>query len=199
MNRQKLLSTRPKADFGITEESSKDIPVGTVQTLERQAEIATEHFNRRFRRSLSKGYGVAYDYLRETMSAEQIARVRMDGSDMALASREGFAGLTGDDLPDYDFWIEDSPQFSGIDKDKAQSWNQVFQLAQQAPEFLESWGQFHNAPASVVRSMEEASQAAQQRMAQQQQQAAQMQGGMPPQPGGEPGLDEMGAGLGGMQ
>jgi hypothetical protein len=190
MNRQKLLSTRPKADFGITEESSKDIPVGTVQTLERQAEIATEHFNRRFRRSLSKFYGVAYDYMRATISPEQIARIRMDGSDMAMQ------GLTGEDLPDYDFWIEDSPQFSGIDKDKANGWNQAIQVAQQSPEFLESYGKFHNVQPSIIRSLEEASAAQQQRMQQQQEQQAQaMQGGIPPEMGGGAGMDQMQQGM----
>lgn len=149
----KLLQYRPKADFGLTPESTKDIAVGTVQELTKQASIPIEHFNKRKNRALTKFYGPVWDYLRATLSKEQATRLRIENVELL------YSGIDGDDLPNFDFIIEDSPPFPAIDRFRAQAWDQAMALIDPAnprPQLLEGWARFHNVPDGVLKELERA-------------------------------------------
>lgn len=147
LTQNKLTANLPKSDFGLTENSSKDIAVGTVEVLQQQAETRTEHFNRRKNAALSKFYGVVWDYIRATLTPEEAMRLRIEGIEFVAQ------GLGGDDLANYDFWIEDSPRFSPADIHKAKAFQAAMQIP---PEFLPGWARFTGAADSVVRELQKA-------------------------------------------
>ena len=192
---QRLVQYRPVADFGLTVESSKDIAVGTVERLTQQAELATAHFKRRTQRQVSMFVGVLWDYERATMTQAKLQRLRLEGVDIN-------ARLLGDDFPNYDFVLEDTPDFTGIDKARAEAWNGLLQTVQQAGamgldpiEAIEVYAEINQLPRSVVRRVQKMLSAASMQVQQQEALAmsAGMGGGMPPEMGASPQLN--GAGM----
>jgi len=172
----------PKGDIGTLEGEAKDIPVGTMEIRERQGEMANEDFNRRSNLELSMFYGVVADYISATYAPERIARLNIDGADFLLR-------LKGDDLPNFDFVVTETPEFTGIEKEKAQAFDNAMQVgAQFGPQALEAWGQFHNVPRSVIRTIQKL-------FAEQQQAAMEQQAAMGGAPGmeGMPGMEAPGA------
>ncbi len=148
--------------------------------LERQGEVPTDDFIRRCNHELSMFYGVVADYISATYTPERMARLNIDGADFLLR-------LKGDDLPNFDFVVAETPDFTGIDKEKSQAFDNAMQIAQQlGPDALEPWGQFHNVPRTVIRAMQKffAEQ-------QQKQQDAAAQGMVPPGAAGGPGMAAM--------
>lgn len=138
----------PKGDIGLTEGDSKNIPVGTVELVQQQGEVATNDFIRRCNQELSMFYGVVEDYICATYTPERISRLNIDGADILLS-------LSGQDLPNFDYVVAETPEFTGIDKEKSQAFDSAMQIAStMGPEALDAWGQFHNVPRSVIRSIQ---------------------------------------------
>lgn len=152
ITQQKLTQYRGVADFGFTPESSKDIAASTVEQLTAQGEIPTEHFNRRKNRALGKFYGVVWDYVRATYTPQRLSRLSLDGVDI-------MAKLRGDDFPNFDFVISDTPPFTGVDKAKAESARELLQFATGGDpalmvEFMDIYAEMLNMPPSVVRKID---------------------------------------------
>lgn len=178
---QALTRYRPSGDLGLSPENSKDIAASTVAQLERQGEVPNEDFKRRDHLELSMFYGVVCDYIIDTYPAERIVRLNMDGVDVLM-------NMKVSDLPNFDFVVTDTPDFTGIEKEKSQAWDSAMATAMQlGPEALDAWGNFHNVPKSVIRAVQKVFMEKQQQM---EQQAA--QGMVPPGPGGGmPGMAAM--------
>lgn len=176
---QALMQFRSSADFGTSEERTRDIPVGTTQQLVRQAETPTAHFRRRINRELGKFYGVVADYIQATLTFERAARLRIDGIDQVV-------NVHGNLLPNYDFVLEDTPEFTGLEQQKADAFNAALQIITNpitAP-FFSVWADMNNIPKSVTRRIE--------KILDEQQQQGPMPGpfGQPPAgPGGPSPLD----------
>jgi hypothetical protein len=165
-----------KADFGPAEENTRDIAVGTTQTLVKEAEIPTAHFNRRKNRALSAFYSVAADYMKFVLTPDFAARLRIEGIDLVV-------GMHGESLPDMDFIIEDTPEFMGLDDKKAAAFQTGVGILQQfGPETFEVWAEFNNVPRSFVRRLVSIHQQQQQEAEQEALQADQEQqeAGIPP-------------------
>lgn len=151
----KLIQYRGIADFGLSPEDSKNIPVGTVQTIEKQADIPLEHFKRKLKREVSRFGGVVWDMLKATVTPEKLQRLRMKDIDYVTS-------LSGDDLPNYDFVIEDSPDFHGLDENKSKALTSMMQAAQQAAQLgldpakmVDLFAKLNNFPPSIVRDFQE--------------------------------------------
>lgn len=167
-----LTQYRGTADLGTIEDQKGKSGVA-LQTQVAVGNIPTEDFNRRKNWEMSMFCGVVWDYERATMTPERLQRLRISGVDLVQ-------GLQGDEMPNYDFVIEDTPSFSGLEKARADAWDSGVQVAMQTPELLEAWAKFHNVPRSVVRELQSALKLAaenHQRQMQEQQQA-QMGGGI---------------------
>lgn len=174
---EKLVRYRPVADFGLTEDSSKNIPVGTVQAIQKQANVPIAEFIRRVNMELSKFYGVVSDYIHATYTPQRLSRLNIDGIDLV-------AGIWGPDMPNFDFVVEEAPDFTGLEKAKSEAFNALMQVIPQAAQLglpvdvvLELFSEMNNLPRSVVRkfqkgikqAQDEAQAAAQEQAAAQQQ------------------------------
>ena len=176
---QALTQYRGVADLGLTPDNSKNIAASTVEQHTAQVEIPTEHFNRRKNRALGKFYGVVWDYIRATYTPERLARLNLEGTDI-------LARIEGDDLPNYDFVISDTPPFTGIEKQKSEAAQALIQFSQQAPDFLDIYAEAAGLPPSIVRKIQKR----QEELQAAAQEAEAMGGGMPMEEGMPP---DMGA------
>jgi hypothetical protein len=143
-----LTQYRGVTDLGPVDPSSQKESGVAIAQRNQIGEIPVAHFNRRKNRSLSRYYGVFWDYLRATLTPEEMTRMRFGDTDL-------MAELQGDDLPDLEFVIAESPEFTGLEEARATAWDQGYQVATTDPDALEAWGHFHNIPPSVVRALEE--------------------------------------------
>jgi hypothetical protein len=162
--------------LGLTPESSKNIPATSIMQMNQVGEIPIAHLKRRYHRALGKGDGVLWDYIRETYPVKRLARLRMgDGTDQVQS-------VSGDQLPNFDFVISDSPDFSGLEKTKSEALDRLISVP---PEWQEVYAQVNNLPPSILRKVQKK----QAELAQQQAEMlaanplAAMGGAVPGQPG----------------
>jgi len=180
---QKLTQYRGVADFGLTPDSSKDLAVGTVERLTQQGNIPIAEYNRRKNQELSKFYGVVSDMIHATYTPRRLARMRIDNIDLAVR-------MWGDDMPNFDFVVEETPPFTGLEKARSVAFKELIgvipmsaQIGIPADRMIELFAEINNLPRSIVRKLQrelEAVRMQQEQMAQQQQ-AALMGGGPGPQ------------------
>lgn len=193
---QALTQYRPVVDYGLTEDSSKNIAVGTVQQLTKQGKITIEEYKRRASLALSQFYGVVEDYIRATYTPQRINRLDIEGGEV-------LAGIWGEDMPQHDYVVEETPDFTGLEKEKAEAVNallQVIPMAAQlglpAGELVDIYSEAVNLPRSISRRVQRMLEAAQAQAEAQAQaaQAAAMGGALP---GGEDAamMDQLGAGV----
>lgn len=175
---EKLTRYRGVTDFGITPDNSRNIPVGTVQALEKQGKIPVEEYNRRKNQELSKFYGVLSDMIHATYTPQRLTRLNIDGIDLVV-------NMWGQDMPNFDFVIEETPDFTGLDKARAEAFTQLLGVIPQAAQLglppdrlMELFAEMNNLPRSVVRKLVKELEAAQQ---------AQQQMPTPMAPGGSTG------------
>lgn len=175
-----LTQYRGVTDLGLSQDSSKDIAASTVAQLNQMGEIPTAHFLRRVHQELGKFYGVYWDMIRATYTPERLARLRMNDVDVVM-------GVQGDDMPNFDFIISDTPNFTGQEKAKVDA---LKLLEGVAPEKVELYAETLNLPRSTVRKFGEAAQAQMQR-----EMAMGMMAGGPPPGQGAPADEGAGGGL----
>jgi len=149
-----LTRYRPALDVGLSQENTRNIPVGTIERITHEAEVSTEHFNRRKNQALAKYYGVRWDYIRATYTPDRLQRLNIDGIDQ-------FVELRGDDLPNFDFVLSDTVPFTGQDKARAEAFQALmgaYQLAVQLQvdpiAMIDLHAEINNLPRSVVRKFE---------------------------------------------
>lgn len=155
-----LTQYRGVADFGFTPENTKDIAASTVAQLTQQGNIPTADAKRRMNEEESKFYGCVSDYIHATYTPDRIARLNIDGVDIA-------ARMWGQDLYNYDFVVEETPDFTGLEKARSEAWQALMQTYQQAVTLgldpsmmIEIYAQVNNLPKSIVRKFEKMLQAA---------------------------------------
>lgn len=144
-----LTRYRPVADFGPAEANTRDIAVGTTQALVKEAETQTADFRRRDNLELGMFYGIVYDYQRATLSPERVVRLRFDGLDL-------ITNLDGDAMPGFDFVIDESPEFTGLDQNRASAAQMLISVAQdpmQKP-FMDIIAEVNQFPPSIVRRVQ---------------------------------------------
>jgi hypothetical protein len=156
----KLTRYRGVTDYGLTPDASKNIAVGTVERLTQQGNIPIEEYNRRKNQELGKFYGVVSDYIHATYTPRRLTRLNIDGIDLVL-------GLWGDDMPNFDFVIEETPPFTGLEKARNEAFNgliQILPMAAQAglpPEDLvDLYAETNNLPRTTVRKFKKMLEAA---------------------------------------
>jgi hypothetical protein len=183
---QALTQYRPGADLGPVEDRQNKSGVA-LQTEAAIGEVPVADFQRRCNGEYGMFYGNVWDGLRYTLTPEKAARLKIDGIDLVM-------NLLGDDLPGYDFSIENMPEFSGLveSKDKyfqgmMNAYQQAIQLQLNPQLAVEAYAEINNAPRSVLKKFEQMISDQEQTAFQQLQQLkAQMAGPMGP-PGGGPG------------
>ena len=110
-----------KADLGLTEESSKDIAASALSQITKQEELPISDFTKRVRRAVSQGAGVLSDMITATYPPARLTRLNIEGVDMILP-------VWGQDLPGFDFEIEDTPDFTGLEKSRVEALQMLEQL-----------------------------------------------------------------------
>lgn len=187
LTQQALTQYRGVTDFGLTPERSKNIAAEALARMERQGNIPGAHFKRRVNRELARGYGVYWDYIRATYTRERLARLRILGTDI-------LARLEGDDLPGYDFFVDEMPDFTGIDKARKEAGDLILQAAADpfASEFVDLIAEINKLPPSIVRKFEQRIEEVKQKqqMEQAQAEAMQMNAAMGAPAPGPPALEE---------
>ena len=177
-----LTQYRGVTDFGPVDASTLSQTSGVaLQQREAIGEIPVAHYNRRKAREIGKFAGVLWDYIRATYTTRKLARLNLDGVDLVQ-------GLNGDDLPNYDFRIEDEPDFTGLEeaRQKASDWC-VATLSNPATEpYFDILAKLNNIPTSTVRDFEKRRQQIQEMQAEAEAQAAAEQAGGAPGGGGQP-------------
>lgn len=178
-----LTQYRGIADLGLTAENSKNIAASTVSQLTQMGEVPLEDFVRRKNRELSKFYGVVWDYIRATYTPERIARLRLDDVDIVTAFK-------GDNLPNYDFRVEDTPEWSGVEKAKADALDGLLNFVARAMQMgmpvdaaVEMFAEVNNLPRSIVRKFLQAIEQPQQEQMATDPTAAPSPAGVPPAAG----------------
>jgi hypothetical protein len=143
-----LTQYRGVTDLGLSPENTKNIAASTVAQLNQLGEIPTAHFNRRKNRELGKFYGVAWDYIRATYTRQRLARLNLDGMDV-------LANLEGDELPNFDFVLSDTPEFTGLEKGRSEAFQALLQVAMNplTQPFIDLFAEINNLPPSVVRKL----------------------------------------------
>lgn len=151
---QRLTQYRGIADFGLTPDSSKNIAVGTVERLTQQQNIGIEEYNRRKNQELSKFYGIVSDYIHATYTPQRLTRLNIEGIDLVVK-------LWGEDMPNFDFVVEETPEFTGLEKARSEAFNalmQVIPMAAQlgipADRLIEVFADINNIPRSIIRKLQ---------------------------------------------
>jgi hypothetical protein len=111
---EKLTAYRGMHDQGPIEARTKAKSGVALQTENAIGEVPVAHFNRRKNRAISMFYGIVSDYIQAILTPERAARLRIDGIDLIVS-------MMGDDLPSYDFIIEDTPDFTGLEEARAKA------------------------------------------------------------------------------
>lgn len=190
---EKLTRYRGIVDLGLTEDNTKNIAVGTVQQLTKQGKIPVEEYNRRKNQELSKFYGVLSDMIHATYTPQRLTRLNLEGIDLVV-------GMWGEDMPNFDFVVEETPEFTGLEKQKNEAFSAMVQVIPLAAQLgippdalLDIFAEVNGLPRSVVRKFQKAMAAAKQE-AEQAQQAQQMAGmGAGGMQGAAPGMGSDGA------
>lgn len=146
MTQAALTQYRGVEDMGLTPDNSKNIAASTVQQLTALGNVPMAHFNRRKCRALGMWYGVVSDYVLATLTEERAARLRIDNLDLVM-------NLIGDNFPNYDFVVEDTPDFTGIEKANAEASQWIMQVLadpMQAP-YLDILAEANKIPRGIVR------------------------------------------------
>jgi hypothetical protein len=146
---QALTQHRGISDLGVTPERAQTMSGVAIAEQHQIGEIPTAHFVRRKNRELSRLYGVLWDYIRATYTPERLRRLNIDGVDFTMT-------LSGDDLPNYDFVIEDTPDFTGLEKAKAEAsqWMIATISNPVAAPYLDLLAELNGMPPSVVRKFQ---------------------------------------------
>ncbi len=151
--REGLLSHQGIADFGLGPDQSRDIAASSVSQQIQQQEIPQAHYQRRIAREKARFLGIVYDYIRATYPAERVMRLRgPDGADAVRA-------LDAATMPNFDFVLMDTPDFTAMDEAKAKGLQQLMAAAQEGPEMLELAASVYHIPPSLVRRFQRAAEA----------------------------------------
>lgn len=160
-----LTQFRPAADISQTDvtggKGDKESGVALAQR-NAIAETQTAHFRRRVSRALGMFCGVLWDAIRATYTHDRLTRLRLDGIDITT-------NLSGDELPNYDFAILETPEWTGLEKQKADAFEALFNVVQKAMlmgmdpmQAVAVFAELNNLPRSVVRKFEKLMASAQQ-------------------------------------
>jgi hypothetical protein len=146
-----LTRYRGHADLGSVEERKGKSGVA-LQTEAAVGEIPLAHLNRRKNYALSRFYGVVSDAIHNTYPPDRISRLNIEGADIVTR-------MWGRDRPNFDFVIEDTPDFTGLEQARSEAWDSGMQVMTQfqghpnLAQIIEAWGRFHQIPRSVLRDL----------------------------------------------
>ena len=159
-------------DLSMSQENSRNIPVGTIQAMERVNELPVDHQIDRFRLEESIFFGVWFDMWRETTTEQKMVRYHGE------QGRTELQAIKGADLPNVDLIVTANPALAKVDGEVIKSMQTLLGMPPYTWEFM---ARRLNIPISEVNDLK-------QQMQQDQQAQMQMQAQMgAPPPGAEPG------------
>lgn len=128
---------------------SKDIAVGTMQSLQSSGEIPADDMAEDANLSLGQFYGTWYDMARAVMTVAESIRVKGDPQ----TGIEDFVRMRGEDLPDMDVIVEGVPSWTQFDQQRIEA---IATLRQEPdPEMRALMAEAANFPPSIVRRLNE--------------------------------------------
>lgn len=149
ITQQALTQYRGITDVGLTQENAAQMSGVAIAQTDRMGKITIEHFKRRISRERGRFAGVLWDYIAATYTPERVQALNIDGLDVLLK-------MAGTDFPNFNFVIEDSPPFTGLEKSRAEAAQAMIQFAlnpQTAP-FLDIYAEANSLPRSIIRKIE---------------------------------------------
>lgn len=138
---------RGTGDLGfLTPERSRDIPVGTVQTIAQIGELPIEDAVTILQDELGVGcFGIVLDYAIHYW--DQARAVRWVGPDGAVSLQH----MKGDDIPNADVLVAATPSIKAAKSEEWAAFQQWLQLGQVDPAAQLVGGQFLGIPPSMIR------------------------------------------------
>jgi len=164
---------RGSEDLGLTQEQSRDIPVGTVERLTQIGELPVQDAVDILHQEEAIGFGVILDYIAHYW--DEARAVRTLGPNGVLQIRR----LKGQDLPNVDVIVSAAPTIRQANLEQWQAFERWLALGQVDPAAQMVGAQFLGVSPSLVRRY----QSERQRMTMQAQAGAAAGGIAPPQPG----------------
>lgn len=138
------------ATFG--PQRSKDVAVGTMQTLERTGEIPSDDMSEDVNEALGIFYGVWFDLARAITSPEEWIGIR------GLSGAVELMQMKGELIPNHDVIVEALPSWANYDNERMQAVAML--TAEPDPGLREIKAEAANIPPSIVRRIGEAQQMA---------------------------------------
>ena len=176
--RNALTAHSGRADFGLSDTQSRDIPASSVALQVRQEEIPVEHFKKRYQRLRGIVAGLYYDMMRAVYPAERLHR--LFGPD----AEEAVRALAASDMPNFDFFFDTTPDIKPQDQSQAAALELLMTTMESRPWAVELVQQAHHISPSMVRKAQAKFRDYQQQVAAQAAQQIPGAGGQPPGPGG---------------
>lgn len=143
--RQGLTTHTGISDFSLAEGQSRDIPAASVNMQIQQEEVPQADFRRRYLRQRSLFEGIYYDMIRATYPPERVMRLR--GSDGQYVMRQ----MAASDVPNFDFWLDDSPDMRPQDQKDAAALGALIQAIQTTPWAVDLIAQANHFSPALVR------------------------------------------------
>lgn len=178
-----------RADFGLTDQQSRNIPASSVALQVRQEEIPIEHYKRRYKRQRGLLIGVYYDMMRAVYPSERLYRLL--GEDAAEVVR----ALAASDLPNFDFHFDTTPDFRPQDEAQGKALELLLATMEARPWAVDLVAHVNKFSPSLVRKARQNFAQHQQQMAAAQASAAGMQGGLTPSGAGAQGVQQSPSGM----
>jgi len=151
---ESVSATAGKADLGSVEDQKGKSGVA-LQTAAAVGEIPNAHLNRRKNYALGRFYGIVSDAIHGTYPPQRVVRLNIDGLDIVSQA-------WGEDSPNMDYVVEDSPDFTGLEQGRSEAWDAGMAVVQQfmghpnLPAIIDAWARFHQIPKSVSRDLQAA-------------------------------------------
>lgn len=175
--RNALSAHSGRADFGLTDNQSRNIPASSVALQVRQEEIPIEHYKKRYQRQRGLLIGVLYDMMRAVYPAERLYSMFGEGADAAEIVR----AMAISDMPNFNFHFDTTPDFRPQDEAQAKALELLLATMEARPWAVDLVAQVNKFSPSLVRKARQSFQQFQQQQmqaAQAQAQQAQAMGGM---------------------
>jgi hypothetical protein len=150
-----LTEYRGITDIGLVSEVDKGQSGVALAQRNAVGNVPIAHFRRRVNQDLAMGHGVLSDYIHATYTPQRLVRLNIGGIDIMTTQ-------WGKDLPNFDHVVEDSPEFTGLEKTQSEAFKALSDAVTQADTmgidpaaYIEVFGKITKLPKSVIKDMQE--------------------------------------------
>jgi hypothetical protein len=137
-------------DVNMPAERSRDIPVGTIEALQKTGDLPVQMHRDIMQAEEAIGFGVILDYERAYRSDKELVQWVTDNGELANAY------VSGADLVDSNVLLSASPDMHSMDADRIQAVAQFVGQMQQMPQLMAAMAPLAGIPPEGVRNIQRA-------------------------------------------